>query len=240
MLNLREGDLPVEGTGLMDGVPTEAGQEDGQGARPATLDEFAYVAIQRMLVRLEIPPASPVDDADLARRLGIGRTPVRRALKRLALEGLVTIYPRRGTFATDISLESVSKLSELRVELEGLAAERAAVNAATASTETLRDLRRQVVTPHRSEEHLFSVYKRVHAEIYELANNPYLTRVALTHYQLSYRLWYAFQEKLEPLTDHVDFYTQLIDAILARDPSKARSLAAQHVLNFREEVRSSI
>ncbi len=219
--------------------PTQAPEPTENGRHP-TLDEVAYRKIQRMLVTLEIPPASPVDDADLARRLGIGRTPVRRALKRLDLEGLVTIYPRRGTFATDISIESLSKLSDLRTVLEGLAAEKAALNATSSDIETLRALHREVVAHHEDAEELFDVYKRIHAEIYRIANNPYLTRVAQTHYQLSYRLWYAFQDKLAPLTTHVGFYTDLLDALLTRDPARARDLAAQHVVDFREEVRSTI
>lgn len=219
---------------------SQNGRTGRQDDRPTSLDDLAYEEIQRMLVRLEIPPASSVDDLDLAKRLGLGRTPVRRALKRLALEGLITIYPRRGTFATDISIESLGKLSDLRIAVEGLASEKAALNAGSADTSMLREMRRRVVAAHKTDEELFDVYKQIHAEIYRLANNPYLTRVAVTHYQLSYRLWYAFQDKVKPLCDHSQFYVQLIDAILRCDPPEARALAAQHVMDFREEVRSSI
>lgn len=215
-------------------------REMAENGRPQTLDERAYRTIQRMLVTTEIPPASLLDDGDLARRLGIGRTPVRRALKRLDLEGLVTIYPRRGTFATDITIESLAKLSDLRTVLEGLAAEKAAQNATASDIEVLRALRRDIIANHDHAEDLFDAFKRLHTEIYRMANNPYLTNVAQTHYQLSYRIRYAFQDKLAPLATHVGFYTELIDALMARDAERARDLAAQHVVDFREEVRSTI
>lgn len=219
-----------------------APQPDSDHDGSSSLEERAYLEIQRMLVRLEIPPTSALDDTELAERLGMGRTPVRRALKRLALEGLVNIYPRRGTFATDISLESLTKLTDLRMAIEGLAAEKAAENAADGDTSRLQALRDQVVEA-RDEgdvERIFDIFKSIHTEIYALADNPYLTRVAVAHYQLSYRLWYAFERRLKPLGDHSQFYLQLVDAILRRDPPRARDLASQHVLDFRDEVRSGL
>lgn len=227
----------------------------GGEASRQSLEERAYREIQRMLVRLEITPAGAVDEVELGERLGLGRTPVRRALKRLALEGLVTIYPRRGTFATDISIDSLSKLTDLRVAVEGLAAELAARSESSRSR--LSAMREQIVveadaaaavdhqnlTDHpdaADQEGIFDVYKQVHAEIYRLADNEYLTNVAWTHYQLSYRLWYAFDRKLQPLRSHRDFYLELIDAIDRHDAQRARELAEQHVLDFREEVRSTL
>lgn len=205
-----------------------------------SLDDYAYGVIQRMLVRLEIPPASPIDDADLAKRLGVGRTPVRRALKRLQLEGLVAIYPRRGTFATDISIESITQLTDFRIALESLAAEKAAENHSTADMSALREIRKQLDSPPDEPEPLFDVFKKHHDVIYELANNPYLAKVCLIHYQISYRIWYAFEGKLKPLQTHIDFHKVLADAILEGNAERARELAAQHVVGFREEVRSSI
>ena len=62
----------------------------------------------------------------LGGELGIGRTPVREAIKRLALENLVTVFPRRGTFASEINITDLADISDVRVQLEGHAAYRAA------------------------------------------------------------------------------------------------------------------
>src|SRR6476660_3398485 len=90
------------------------------------LSDRAYAAIRDRLIRLEIAPGAPIDEESLTGELGVGRTPVREAVRRLAMEGLVVIYPRRGTFATAINITSLSDITDVRLQLEPRAAERAA------------------------------------------------------------------------------------------------------------------
>lgn len=85
-------------------LSAQAGLDGAGGSLPAA--ERAYLAIHDMLVSLEIRPGAPINEDRLTRQLGIGRTPVREALKRLETERLVVIYPRRGSFATDIHIAS--------------------------------------------------------------------------------------------------------------------------------------
>src|SRR3954447_8545620 len=96
---------------------------------PASLAERAYLAIRDQLIMLDIPPGEPIDDDQLAKSLGVGRTPVREALKRLEGDRLVVSYPRRGTFATGMDITDLAHISEIRVQLEPLAARRAAERA---------------------------------------------------------------------------------------------------------------
>jgi len=65
------------------------------GAAEATLSDRAYGDLEAMIVTLQLPPGSAVSEAALSQRLGIGRTPIREALQRLARERLITILPRR-------------------------------------------------------------------------------------------------------------------------------------------------
>src|SRR5690242_16705671 len=76
--------------------------------------ERAYEIIRDRLVMLEIRPGAPINDDQLGRELGLGRTPVREALKRLERERLVVAYPRRGTFATDVKIADLGHISEVR------------------------------------------------------------------------------------------------------------------------------
>ncbi len=84
------------------------------------------MAIRDRLIMLEIRPSEPIDDDALACSLGVGRTPVREALKRLEGDRLVVTFPRRGTFATGMDITDLAHISEIRVQLEPLAARRAA------------------------------------------------------------------------------------------------------------------
>ena len=115
-----------QGEGFMQQVATEPGGEE------LSLAERAYRAIRDRLVMLDIRPGAPINEDQLAQSLGVGRTPVREALKRLQYERLITTYPRRGTFATDVNITDLAHISEVRQELEPLAAAQAARRATAA------------------------------------------------------------------------------------------------------------
>ncbi|MCW2879310.1 MAG: GntR family transcriptional regulator, partial [Sphaerisporangium sp.] len=79
-----------------------------------SLSDRAYAVIRDLLITLEISPGALINEEAVARHLAMGRTPVREAIKRLELEKLVAIYPRRGTFATDVNITDLGRISEVR------------------------------------------------------------------------------------------------------------------------------
>src|SRR5437870_13123370 len=93
-----------------------------------------------MIVSLELRPGAVIDERRLMERLGIGRTPVREALRRLAQERLVEVYPRRGMFVTGVDVRELARLSEVRAVLEPEAARLAAERATEADREELAGL----------------------------------------------------------------------------------------------------
>ena len=78
----------------------------------------AYLAIRDLIVSLELRPGSVINERELMERIGVGRTPTREALQRLAQERLVEVYPRRGMFVTSVDIRDLASLSEVRVVLE--------------------------------------------------------------------------------------------------------------------------
>jgi DNA-binding GntR family transcriptional regulator len=94
-----------------------------------TLTEKAYRALEEEIVTLRIPPGSVVSEAMLSRRLGVGRTPIREALQRLAREWLVVIMPRRGIVVSEIDPVRQLRLLEARREIERFLARSAAKRA---------------------------------------------------------------------------------------------------------------
>jgi DNA-binding GntR family transcriptional regulator len=91
-----------------------------------TLTEKAYRTLEEDIVTLRIPPGSVVSEAILSRRLGVGRTPVREALQRLAREWLVVIMPRRGIVVSEIDPVRQLRVLEARREIERFLARSAA------------------------------------------------------------------------------------------------------------------
>ena len=83
-------------------------------APPQSLTDRAYAEIEELIVTLRLAPGAPLSEAELSARLGIGRTPIREALQRLARERLVAIYPRRGVIVTEINVASQLRLLETR------------------------------------------------------------------------------------------------------------------------------
>ena len=90
------------------------------------LAEAAYRYLLREIIDMSLKPGEVLNEADLQRRLGAGRTPIREALLRLAGDRLVTIHARRGTFVSDLNVTDLGAVYEVRTELERLAARLAA------------------------------------------------------------------------------------------------------------------
>src|SRR6266704_7108242 len=105
--------------------------------QPVSLADKAYQAIRELIVSLELAPGAVIDERELMERLEIGRTPVREALRRLAHERLVEVYPRRGMFVTGVDVRELARLSEVRELLEPEAARLAAERATDADREEL-------------------------------------------------------------------------------------------------------
>jgi DNA-binding GntR family transcriptional regulator len=103
--------------------------DDGDLLPIETLTEKAYRALEEDIVTLRIPPGTVVSEAILSRRLGVGRTPVREALQRLAREWLVVILPRRGIVVSEIDPVRQLRLLEARREIERFLARCAAKRA---------------------------------------------------------------------------------------------------------------
>lgn len=208
-------------------------------AAPATAGSHADRAehgLRDLLVTLRIRPGEPLREADLMERLDVGRTPLREALNRLQSENLVVIHPRRGTFATEVNIADLALITDLRAEVEGLAAARAADWASTDELAHLQDLVATTADEADPVEAM-ELDARVHRAVWAAAHNPFLEEVAARHHSLSTRIWYLFVDRLRGLADHVDEHRELVDRIVARDGEAARALARDHVRSFEAAVR---
>lgn len=162
--------------------------------RPTTNKaDQAYDRIVSMITFQELKPGSMVSEGMLMEATGLGRTPVREALQRLALERMVEIHPRRGNIIPQISVEVQLKLLELRRSVEELAVRMAARRATPAQQATLAALADQLEAPDVSDDmHGYgALLKRIHESIVQSAQNEYL-RLAMAPLQgLSRRFWFA-------------------------------------------------
>ncbi|MER6285953.1 GntR family transcriptional regulator [Streptomyces sviceus] len=208
-----------------------------------SLAERAYRAIRDRLVMLEIRPGAPINEEQLGQSLGVGRTPVREALKRLQYERLITTYPRRGTFATEVNITDLAHISEVRQELEPLAAAQAARRATATDRANLTALRRELDTagaPGRDAAELMHLDLHVHRAIYTATHNPYLEDTLVRHDNLATRIWCLFVDRLSDMAGHVEEHGPLIEAIVSGDADTAARLARSHVEGFEQAIREAI
>ncbi|MFM9455179.1 GntR family transcriptional regulator [Streptomyces europaeiscabiei] len=208
-----------------------------------SLAERAYRVIRDRLVMLEIRPGAPINEDQLAQSLGVGRTPVREALKRLQYERLIATYPRRGTFATDVNITDLAHISEVRQELEPLAASQAARRATASDRATLTSVLQELesVDPGRRDAtELMHLDLQVHRAIYAATHNPYLEDTLVRYDNLATRIWCLFVDRLSDMAGHVEEHGPLIEAIVAGDPDRAAQLAGSHVVGFEQAIRAAI
>jgi DNA-binding GntR family transcriptional regulator len=205
--------------------------------------EYATAMLRDRLIVLNIPPGAPINDERIGRELGIGRTPVREALKRLEAEHLVAVYPRRGTFAAPVDITDLASITEMRALLEPLAASRAARYASTSMRESMRDLARTLTALDTGAVSPIALMRHdldVHRIIYAANGNSHLEEDLIKYDNLATRIWCLVLDRLSDVAAHVSEHVELLNAIVDGRAELAADLALTHVTGFERLIRSVI
>ncbi len=157
-----------------------------------SLTELAYAHLEELIVTLKLAPGRVVSEGELSVLTGIGRTPIREALQRLARERLVSILPRRGIIVTEINVGSQLKLLEVRRELERLIARSAARRATDPERERFRELVRNFEKSAKANDDV--AFMRTDREFNTLcsaaSHNEFAAGAMSLMHSLSRRFWY--------------------------------------------------
>jgi DNA-binding GntR family transcriptional regulator len=213
------------------------------GTSPGSLAEQAYLALRDRLIMLEIAPGEPLQEGRIAEELGVGRTPVREALKHLELDHLVVTYPRRGTFATTVDITALAAITQVRAALEPVAVRAASTNPDPAARAVLEEAARSLDSLEASPgiadpRHALQVDVGVHRAIYRACGNVYLAETLVRLDNLSTRIWCVAMHRLPGLTAHVTELREMLGAMLAGDGDRAAELIGQHVAEFESSIRT--
>jgi DNA-binding GntR family transcriptional regulator len=183
-----------------------------------SLTEIAYAHLEELIVTLKLAPGAAVSEGELSVRTGIGRTPIREALQRLAREKLVNILPRRGIVVTEINVGSQLRLLEVRRELERLIARSAARRATDEERKRFRELARDFEKSAKSDDDV--AFMRTDREFNTLcsqaSHNEFAAGAMSLMHSLSRRFWYIHYKQAAdmPLTAklHADIARAIADA----------------------------
>lgn len=190
-----------------------------------SLGERAYKAIEEAIVTLELAPGTSVSEVQLSRRFGLGRSPVRSALQRLAAEGMVLILPRRGIMVSQIDVRSQVKLVETRREVERLVACYAAIKAASGDRQRFREIGEEMEAAASA--NAVQAFLRLDAEFYDLAlnaaRNEWAAKCIRLMQPISRRFWYYHFQHADDLGTAAHRQAELVRAIASGDAEQAKA-----------------
>jgi DNA-binding GntR family transcriptional regulator len=176
-----------------------------------------------MIVTLRLEPGAAVSEAELSASLGIGRTPIREALQRLARESLVAIIPRRGIIVSEINVSKQLKLLEVRRELERLIARSAARRATDEERARLGDLADRFEKSAKVNDDV--TFMRTDREFNTLcstaAHNEFAALAMGLMHSLSRRFWYIHYKQAADMPLTAKLHANIARAIAAGDEERA-------------------
>jgi DNA-binding GntR family transcriptional regulator len=206
------------------------------------LHEQARNRLRSLIVRGQLSPGASIVETDLSESLGISRTPLREALKLLAVEGLVELRSNRSSQIAPLRALEIAQVFEVAAGLEGMAAGLAAERATAADIRRLRQMQERMELHHdRGErDEYFMINQEVHRFIVACAKNPIL---AATHDSLFARAerarFFALSSRAR-WDDSVSEHRDLLQAVEAHDATTASRILARHVATTGQAVKQEI
>jgi len=210
-----------------------------------SLAEQAYGRIRRMICTAELEPGAVVSESGLCEQLGLGRTPVREALRALASEHLIDVYPRRGMFVAGVDPRDLRAISEVRERLEPFAAALAAERRDDTDLETIEQLLIDLAVLEGDDlderrPELMDLDERIHHCVYHSSHNAYLAHDLDGYYTHALRIWYLGLTKVTHLQDAVLEHRELLEAIRDGDIERAQTVMSKHIEGFEAEMRRAL
>lgn len=191
--------------------------------RPRSLTAQAYERIEELIVKLDLQPGTAISEAELSARLGIGRTPVREALQRLAREHLVQILPQRGVLVSELDIKRQLRLLEVRREVERMVARCAARRATDAERKQFAELAREFNAAARTNDQtrFMRADKTFNDLSLKVARNEFAAGAMGLMHGLSRRFWFMHHRQADDTDSMASLHGRLARAIADGDEAAA-------------------
>ena len=207
------------------------GRHDGNGKARTS----PYQEIKRAILTGVLRPLERITEARVAERLGLSRTPIREAFGRLAAEGLIAVVPQRGSFVSQLSLDHVLEMYQIRTPLECMAARIAAEvidGSQLAQLERLVEMEASRDTDRNAAESL-AVNAQFHEIIIACARNRRLSALLADLQSQVHRARMLWPSTVSRLSETWREHAEIIEALKARDPNASERLMRQHLEHAR-------
>ena len=206
------------------------------------LRDVVFNTLRQAIIKGELKPGERLLEIQLADKLGVSRTPIREAIRKLELEGLVTMIPRRGATVAGITKKHLQDVLEIRRALERLAVELACERMDAEGLEQLEALQQQFIDHNGSDDVflLANIDEKFHDTIYQSTLNERLVSMLenLREQMYRYRLEYIKDSSKRDLL--VNEHNLIIDAIRQKDAEAAKDIISRHIYNQEIAVLNTI
>lgn len=195
------------------------------------LREIVFETLREAIINGVLEPGERLMEIQLAEEMGVSRTPVREAIRKLELENFVVMIPRKGAYVAGVSHKDIADVFEIRSALEGLAAGLAAERA---TEEEIEEMKKILLTHDRDDmslEDIVSTDTDFHALVYKASRNERLVQILENLREQIQRFRATSLSVPGRLKDAISEHQAIVEAIARQDGEEAQALATAHIMN---------
>lgn len=206
------------------------------------LGDVIFDTLREAIIVGELKPGQRLMEVQLAEKMGVSRTPVREAIRKLELEGLVEMLPRKGAHVAELSVKDIMDVLEVRATLDGLATSLSATRITDDEKKELRHLLDQFINYVEKENLQGSIKKDVefHDVIYRSSRNDKLIQISNNLREQIQRFRIVYIKDYSSSRELIREHTEIYEAIIAGNPETAMEAARRHIKNQEETIIRSL
>lgn len=202
------------------------------------LGNIVYESLKESILNGSLKPGEKLMESRIAEDLGVSRTPVREAIRKLEKEKYVKMIPRKGAYVEDLTMEDILEVLEIRIVLEGLASKLAARNISDEMKDRIRENMKNFdsASSELDRKELISLDEKFHHIIYQSSGNHKLNEIVRELQDQFQRFRLSYFSELSSYMKLANSHNKLYQAIIDGDEEAAEAYAKEHI----EEIRDNI
>lgn len=207
-----------------------------------SLTEQAYATLRGQIITCQMQPGLEISELELSERFSMSKTPVREALMRLCLEGLVESFPRRGYRVAPVTIKAINDLFHVRAVLEGDAAALACRNLKEPDFSHLKQLAdaSYKLDENKSREDFVHANHEFHLYISRASGNPRLHALVVTHLEEGQRFFHLGAQARDVNSETNREHHDLLSVLREANPQRARQVMSEHIESTRNGLLQSL
>ncbi|MDF2523239.1 MAG: transcriptional regulator, GntR family [Clostridiales bacterium] len=206
------------------------------------LRDVIFGTLREAIISGELRPGERLMEVQLSEKMGVSRTPVREAIRKLELEGLVDMIPRKGAHVAELSVKDIMDVLEVRASLDGLATSLSAQRITDEEINELKHVYSQFVNYVEKENLQGSIKKDVefHDIIYHSSRNDKLIQISNNLREQIHRFRVIYLKGSGSSRELIKEHWEIIEAITSRDVEAAQRVAQKHIRNQEATIIKSL